>query len=153
MCFLCACSSQENAQESPALQESLTAQESVADEKQTPEMTRDAYPMLVLSDVTAEGCTYRLQNPTLYYLGRVSTFTLLQLQDGQWQEVPYLDSTTAIGIQEGVPLAPFENEEQSVDWSDLYGSLTPGQYRMEWELFFEDNPSSAIFLRDSFVIS
>ena len=91
--------------------------------------------MLTAEDVTQEGmtlvCTQSGGNPS----GELMTGGWYELErnlDGKWQKVPLYAEVCWEDLAWMVPME--ERTQWEVDWTWLYGSLAPGEYRMAKEI-------------------
>lgn len=98
-----------------------------------PESENDAIAVIMeVTHVTATGCTVHLRQydqrsttELLYGQG----YSLQRLEGGDWVDVPQIIDHAAF-TEEGYPLPAGGEAEMETDWAWLYGTLTPGTYRI-----------------------
>ena len=87
---------------------------------------------LAAQDVTSTGmtlvCTQSGGTPT-GELQTGSEYTLLRLQNGVWEPLPYVAENVA-WTMEAYMIVPGQTSEWTICWEGVYGSLPPGSYRI-----------------------
>lgn len=86
--------------------------------------------VLTVRDVTAEGLTYQIENRREEELTYGEDCQLWKLTGDRWRMVPYIRPETpacAVAVSSVGLTSP---EPQELDWTWLYGALTPGDYRL-----------------------
>ena len=91
--------------------------------------------MLTAKDVTPDGmtlvCTQSGGNPTGELLSG-AWYQLEVLKDGQWMEAPCYAEVCWEDIAWNIPMEG--NTQWETDWTWIYGSLEPGEYRIGKEI-------------------
>ncbi len=89
---------------------------------------------LTAENVTPEGLTLICSQSGGDYEGRLQTGLRYYLQKktfGLWVDVPYIIPESEVGWRDiGLLILHNDQTEWEVDWSELYGSLESGEYRI-----------------------
>ena len=100
------------------------------DPKDDPFAAEQPDAALMVQDVTADGLTYQIENQRADELTFGEDYSLWKSVGDRWCVVPYCKpETTVCGVAFN-DIGIVSPEPQTLDWTWLYGSLTPGDYRL-----------------------
>ena len=100
------------------------------DPKDDPFAAKRPDAVLTVRDVTAGGLTYQIENQRADELTFGEDYALWKRVGDRWCAVPYCKpETTVCGVGFN-DLGIVSAEPQTLDWTWLYGSLAPGDYRL-----------------------
>ena len=100
------------------------------DPRDDPFAVKRSDAVLTVRDVTADGLTYQIENRREEELTYGEDYQLWKLTGDRWRMVPYIrPETSACGVAV-FSVGLTSPEPQELDWSWLYGMLTPGDYRL-----------------------
>lgn len=86
--------------------------------------------VLTVRDVTADGLTYQIENQREDELTFGEDYSLWKRVGDRWCAVPYCRPETAACSVAFNSIGMVSDAPQTLDWTWLYGSLTPGDYRL-----------------------
>lgn len=93
-----------------------------------------------VADVTPDGVAVTVKNERGSDVMREAKYYLKVKKDGQWYRLKTLNPENTADTSEMCTISPGDSEEIILDWKDLYGSLTEGEYAVAIRFYSDDQP-------------